>query len=229
MAKEVIEKQIPRDAIAPLDGENFEIKLLNIVKIQSKPFDPNTYNPEKPIVYVNEHGKEIVKKFNLLNVVRWRYADKNCTQTFENTEYIKHLREAIGYKERYPDRKIESNTRVVEWSDGTHSIIVGDEYFDMNFSKSNHSHVYLKSDDILVHKNKMNQKCIIKPSKISKRATKAILKHVNDRMKLTNPVEKTFTHIDDPKFKKGRIMPEKKPPVEKKRSKKEYSKFEDDY
>ena len=158
MEKELQDRQVPRDAIAPMEGDNFEIKLLNIVKIQHKPFDPNSYNPEKPIVYTDEYGKEVVKKFNLLNVVRWRYADKNCPQAFVNTEVTQHLRDSIGYKEKSYDKKIESNTRIIEWSDGSHSIVVGDEYFDMNFSKSKHTHVYLKSDDLLIHKNKMSQK-----------------------------------------------------------------------
>lgn len=158
MSNEVLEKKIPRDAIAPLEGENFEIKLLNIVKVQNKPFDPKTYNPEKPIKYTNEHGKEVTKNFNLLNMIRWRYTDKKNEDCYSESDQLKNLREFIGYQARHDSQHIESNTRVVEWSDGTFSLVVGDEYFDMTFSKTNHTHVYLKTDDLLIQKHKLDKK-----------------------------------------------------------------------
>ena len=207
------------------------MKLLNIVKIQNKPFDESTYHPEKPIKYMNEHGKEVIKSFNLLNVIRWRYANKEAKEPYTETETVKKLRDSIGYTARYPDKKIETNTKIVEWSDGTSSLVVGDEYFDMIHSKSNNTHVYLKSDDLLVHKHKVENKVIIKPSNISKRAHKAILKNVNDRTKHLNQVEKTFTQGDDPRFRRGKII-EKKAQLEKgferKRVKRDMNRFLDE-
>ena len=223
MSKEVFEREIPRDAIAPLEGDCFEIKLSSIARVQNKPFNIENYQPEKPYKYTNEHGKEVNQKFNLLNVVRWRYSDKGTVQPYEESEQVKNLREFIGYQSRYPDRKIESNTRVVEWSDGTHSLVVGDEYFDMTFSKANNTHVYVKAEDLLIQKNKVNKKCIIKPSKNAKRAHKAVLKNVNDKTKQVKSVEKTFIFADDPKIKKKRGGNE---PPTKKRVKKEVDKFE---
>ncbi|CAI2380443.1 unnamed protein product [Moneuplotes crassus] len=222
-----INKKVPRDATVGLDGDCFEMKMPNIVKIQSKPFDPATYEPEKSIKYKNQHGQEKEKNFNLLNVIRWRYTDQT-SEPFVETPSVVEMRESMGYKSRYPSKQIETNTKVVEWSDGTFSLIVGDETFDLNFSKSSNCHVYLKTDDLLVHKNQVERKCLVKPSKMSKRAMKSILKNVNEKAKQMHSVEKTFSMVDDPKFKKGRLM-EKKEEKEKttrKRSRRDYLNYD---
>ena len=229
MASNKIDKKIPRDATAPLDGDCFEMKMPNIVKIQPKPFDPDNYQPENSIKYMSDHGKEKYKSFNLLNVIRWRYTDKT-EEPFIETDSVKDLRESVGYKARYPDLEIESNTKIVEWSDGTHSLIVGDEYFDMGFSKATNTHVYLKTDDLMIHKNQIDRKCIVKPSILSKRAKKAILKHVNEKAKEQHHIEKTTSINDDPKFRRGKVL-EKKEKLEraneKKRQRRDFGRFGD--
>ena len=203
------------------------MKIPNIVKIQSKPFDPETYVPERPIKYKNNHGKQVFKSFNLLNIIRWRYTDK-AEEPFVETDSVKNMRDSIGYKERYPDKQIESNSKVVEWSDGTYSLVVGDEYFDMNFNPSTDTHVYLKTDDLLIHKNQVDKKCTVKPSKMSKRAHKAILKNVNEQAKQQNQVKKSNAIIEDPKFRRGRMIENNKLDrmADRKRARRDYGEYE---
>ncbi|CAI2364808.1 unnamed protein product [Moneuplotes crassus] len=198
-----INKWIPRETIQELDEDCFEMRMPNIAKIQSQPFDPENYQPEKAIQYKNEHGLIKEKSFNLLNVIRWRYTD-STTEPFVLTDKAKQMQEAVGYKPRYPDKQIESNAKIVEWSDGTFSMMIGDEILDLNFSKTTNSHLYLKTDDLLVHKNKVNRKCLVKPSKESKRAMRSIVQNANEKAKEKHQVEKKCSLDDDPRSRKRR-------------------------
>ena len=117
---------------------------------------PKAYNsdyvPEKPIKYSNEQGKIVSQKFNLLNVVRWRYAE-DSPKTNEPLQA-----EGAGYVQTEQQCRKESNTKVVKWSDGTYSLVVGDEYFDMNFSKCNNEQIYLENADLMIKKNSVDSK-----------------------------------------------------------------------
>jgi RNA polymerase-associated protein LEO1 len=59
----------------------------------------------------------------------------------------------------------ESNARVVEWSDGSKSLAIGDEFFDMEFSKVTNSILTLKHEDLMLMKTELKDKAILKPSK----------------------------------------------------------------
>ena len=70
-----MERSIPKDLTSDLGGKFTEVKFLNLVKMQEKPFD-NTYEPEESILYKNQHGTDALKQFNLENVIWWRLSPK---------------------------------------------------------------------------------------------------------------------------------------------------------
>ena len=41
----------------------------------------------------------------------------------------------VGLQQTKGKEKIESNTKIIQWSDGTYSLAIGDEYFDLNIEK----------------------------------------------------------------------------------------------
>ncbi|KAG6850777.1 hypothetical protein H0H93_008815 [Arthromyces matolae] len=96
------------------DGANWVIRMPNFVKVDSKPFHPDTYvGPEQDDEELGENIRErsMSIKLKVENTLRWRWTkDMNGS-----------------------DRR-QSNSRIVRWSDGTLSLRLGKELFDINQS-----------------------------------------------------------------------------------------------
>ncbi|KIJ41243.1 hypothetical protein M422DRAFT_229707 [Sphaerobolus stellatus SS14] len=100
---------IPKSA----DGDYWVMRLPNFVKLDSKPFHPDTYvEPEQEDDDTStEASKErsLSIKLEVENTIRWRW-----------------VKDEDGN-----DRK-QSNSRIIRWSDGTLSLQLGKELFDVN-------------------------------------------------------------------------------------------------
>ena len=94
----------------PDNIEIFEGKFSLLTHFQEKCFDPNTYVKENKIKIKNEKDEIEYKYIPLENYIRWKY-NKN--------------------------KKIISNAKMVEWNDGSFSVIIGEKYFDVDFSNMN--------------------------------------------------------------------------------------------
>ncbi|KIL00749.1 hypothetical protein PAXRUDRAFT_821332 [Paxillus rubicundulus Ve08.2h10] len=102
--------QVPRTS----DGNYWAIRVPNFVKVDSKPFHPDTYvEPEQDEeeVHQNESAREksMTIKLKVENTVRWRWT-----------------------KDEFGQDKRQSNSRIIRWSDGTMSLLLGKELFDIN-------------------------------------------------------------------------------------------------
>jgi hypothetical protein len=65
--------------------------------------------------------------------------------------------------------KMISNTKIIEWSDGTMQLIIGNEYFDINKSTIENSRyaLYDRENDLFNVKNQVKKRFIIVPSDMS--------------------------------------------------------------
>jgi RNA polymerase-associated protein LEO1 len=91
----------------PLYGTRIPSSLL----LQPIPFDPDLYAVDtKPVISLNEAGKPVVTK-TIHNAVRWRKS------TDENGDLVK-----------------ESNARIVNWSNGSMTLHVGSEVYEITVS-----------------------------------------------------------------------------------------------
>ncbi|KAI0705174.1 Leo1-like protein-domain-containing protein, partial [Cytidiella melzeri] len=117
VVEEVLEAsaQIPNIPVPrSTDGNLWVIRMPNFVKVDSKPFHPDTYiGPEQeddePQPDENLREKSMSIKLKVENTVRWRWTkDDN------------------GHDKR------QSNSRVIRWSDGSLSLQLGKELFDIN-------------------------------------------------------------------------------------------------
>ncbi|KIJ20812.1 hypothetical protein PAXINDRAFT_95809 [Paxillus involutus ATCC 200175] len=102
--------QVPRTS----DGNYWAIRVPNFVKVDSKPFHPDTYvEPEQDEeeIHQNESVREksMTIKLKVENTVRWRWI-----------------------KDEFGQDKRQSNSRIIRWSDGTLSLLLGKELFDIN-------------------------------------------------------------------------------------------------
>lgn len=97
-------------------------KLPSFLDVNSSPYDPDTVLAE--IQQATEESanndEKMTKKRSLVNTIRWRYE-----------------------QESEGDYKRVSNARFVKWSDGSMSLQVGEELFDVPIKKMDKEHSYL--------------------------------------------------------------------------------------
>ena len=99
--------ELPRCNISLGKELNF-IKLPNFLSVDTKPFDPNFYEDEiDEDDCIDEEGKARLK-LKVENTIRWRYA-----------------------KDKEGKEIKESNCRFVRWSDGSMTMHLGNEVFDV--------------------------------------------------------------------------------------------------
>ena len=122
--EEVLETiSIPYDKLINLEKDNFEIiegKLSTITHYQPIIFNPETYKMEEKLKIKNEKGEIEYKQIPLENYIRWKYNQ---------------------------NKKIISNTKLIECSDGTHQLVIGNKFFDVTFSNMDNVRFGLNVDD----------------------------------------------------------------------------------
>ncbi|KAG6813820.1 hypothetical protein H0H92_006764 [Tricholoma furcatifolium] len=97
------------------DGANWVIRMPNFVKVDSKPFHSDTYmGPEHDDEELGDNVRErsMSIKLKVENTVRWRWTkDENGVDSLQRRQ---------------------SNSRIIRWSDGSLSLRLGKELFDIN-------------------------------------------------------------------------------------------------
>ena len=100
----------------------------NFVKMDTKPFHPDTYlgpEEEESMQAESVREKSMTIKLKVENTVRWRWIkDTNgCDVCFSWT--VSNTTQLMTNKQR------QSNSRIIRWSDGTMSLLLGRELFDI--------------------------------------------------------------------------------------------------
>jgi len=103
----------------------------NFVKVDSKPFHPDTYvgpeqDDEDTIPSENIREKSMTIKLKVENTVRWRWYKDEFGQDVGPT-----ISPTCSLCTCHPQKR-QSNSRLVRWSDGTLSLRLGKELFDIN-------------------------------------------------------------------------------------------------
>ena len=120
--------------------------LSNCIRLQPIAFNEDTYKVESNVSFKDEKGILNTKRCNLANFIRWRYAKNSAAAkpTKEEEKEMHKLETQVGLESKITPKvsllsfvynfanqllftlQIESNTKVVEWSDGSKSLIIGD-------------------------------------------------------------------------------------------------------
>ncbi|KAI0077714.1 Leo1-domain-containing protein [Panus rudis PR-1116 ss-1] len=99
---------VPRSS----DGNHWVIRMPNFVKMDSKPFHPDTYvgpeHEEEEQSAESLREKSMSIKLKVENTIRWRWV-----------------------KDEMGEDKRQSNSRIIKWSDGSLSLKLGKELFDI--------------------------------------------------------------------------------------------------
>ncbi|KAF9373109.1 Paf1 complex component, partial [Mortierella sp. AD011] len=105
------------------DNKIYLSRLPNFLNVDTKPFDPRTYDDEQE--KNNDESENMQKiKLKVENTIRWRFKK--------------------GQEDAPADeREKESNARFVRWSDGSLSLVLGDEMFQVNAQTLHNQHQFL--------------------------------------------------------------------------------------
>ncbi|VDK33558.1 unnamed protein product, partial [Taenia asiatica] len=110
---------------ADLGREMYLVKMPNFLSVETRPFDAAFYEGELDEDEVLDEEGRTRLKLKVENTIRWRLG-KNA-----NNEVIQ-----------------ESNARIVRWSDGSLSLHLGDEIFDVHKMdiQSDFNHLFIRED-----------------------------------------------------------------------------------
>ncbi len=110
------------NASYPKDIEIFEGKLGLISYFKEPIFNKSEYSIEPKPSIINENGEKEEKPIPLERFIRFKLDDK---------------------------KKLKSNAKLVEWSDGTMSLFIGKKYFNISTQKMINSRIGVKVNDDL--------------------------------------------------------------------------------
>ncbi|KAL2653126.1 hypothetical protein R1flu_021254 [Riccia fluitans] len=168
--------------LRPPPGRSEQLNLVrvsNIMGIESKPFDPKTYEEDQTFVTDAEGQKQRLRLEE--NIARWRII-----------------------RNRDGSESIESNARFVKWSDGSMQLLLGSEVLDLSVQDSRHdqSHLFLRHPkSLLQSQGRLLRKMKFMPSSLSSKSHKLLTALVDSRHKKVLKVRSIITNIDPDKEK----------------------------
>jgi RNA polymerase-associated protein LEO1 len=119
----------------------FLAKLGNVLSVQPKKFDLENFVPENPVMYEDEQGKTQIKGCDIENYIRWR--------------------EVEGVK--------ESNAKLVKWEDGSFTMFIGNEAFEVTITENPHTYSYIRHRGLYLKAQEASKKIMFKPCSIKHR------------------------------------------------------------
>lgn len=162
-----IDVEIPK-ITADLGRDIHFVKLPNFLSVDTRPFDKDTYEDEiDEEETLDEEGRQRIK-LKVSNTIRWReYMD-------DNGEMIK-----------------ESNARMVKWSDGSMSLHLGNEIFDVYKQplQGDHNHLFIRQGTGLQGQAVFRTKLTYRPHSTESFTHKKMTMSLADRSKKTHGVK----------------------------------------
>ncbi|CAH8476158.1 unnamed protein product [Schistosoma guineensis] len=127
---------------ADLGREVHLVKMPNFLSVETRPFDPNFYEDELDEDEILDEEGRTRLKLKVENTIRWR----------------------IG---KTPDGEMihESNARIVRWSDGSLSLHLGDEIFDIHKVdiQSDYNYLFIREGSGLQGQSSLKTKLTFRP------------------------------------------------------------------
>ncbi|CAG8507832.1 9350_t:CDS:2 [Paraglomus occultum] len=122
-----------------LDNKYYVMKVPNFLSVNTKPFVPNEYDDKEEM-----ESKDGIKLAGE-NTIRWREIRNSSTDEI----------------------KKQTNTKIVRWSDGSMSLLVGEELFDMSITSLHSQFQYLSTnypnESIMEMQGRLTDQVTVKP------------------------------------------------------------------
>jgi len=150
------------------------VKLPNFLSMESRPFDPKTYEDEmdEDQSQQDEEGRTRLK-LKVENTIRWR-------QRFDKDLNVVR----------------ESNARMVKWSDGSYSLHLGNEIFDVHKQplQSDFNHMFIRQGTGLQGQAVFKTKLSFRPHSVDSHTHKKMTLSMADRSSKSNQI-KVISHV----------------------------------
>ncbi|KAH7640181.1 Paf1 complex component, variant 3 [Dermatophagoides farinae] len=163
-----IEVEIPRITANLGDSIHF-VKLPNFLSIDTHPYDPQWYEDEIDEDEVHDDEGRARLKLKVENTIRWRnVTDDDCQM-----------------------QSRESNARVVQWSDGSMSLHLGDEIFDiqtLNLLPGENNHLYIRQGTGLQGQSVFKTKLTFRPFSTESVTHRKLTMSLADRSQKTQKI-----------------------------------------
>lgn len=131
----------------PPVGSNFKYaRVPKFMRLVKEPFDENAW--QKDMVLAQEGEGPEAKWLNAKTSIRWRY------KTNETGERV------VGQDDK---PQIESNTRIVEWSDGSLQLLIGNEAYNMTTNRPDSEYIYARGNKTLECHGKVEEDLRFQP------------------------------------------------------------------
>eukprot|EP00884_Botryococcus_braunii_P003478 jgi/Botrbrau1/13130/Bobra.0187s0085.1 len=157
------------------------VKLSNILGIDTRPFDPASFEKQEEI-YTDEGGNRRLRLMDQ-NTIRWRYVTQ-------------------------PDGTVtkQSNARFVRWSDGSLQLLLGDEVMDVaqHDMSADNSFLFVRHSQFIQGQGALLQKIAFRPSSLNSKFHKRLTAKIDVRYTKTTKVKATATVADPVKEKLAR-------------------------
>lgn len=162
-----IDVEIPRIA-SDLGREIHFVKLPNFLSVDTRPFDPETYEDEiDEEETLDEEGRQRLK-LKVGNTIRWRRLINDKGETVQ-----------------------ESNARFVRWSDGSLSLHLGSEIFDVYKQplQNDHNHLFVRQGTGLQGQAVFRTKLTFRPHSTDSFTHKKMTMSLADRSQKTSGIK----------------------------------------
>ncbi|KAK7491089.1 hypothetical protein BaRGS_00017653 [Batillaria attramentaria] len=179
-----IEVEIPR-IVTDLGNSLHYVKLPNFLSVETRPFDPSTYEDEIEEDEVLDEEGRARTKLRVENTVRWR-----SVKDEEGNE----VKDEFGVPMR------ESNARVVKWSDGSMSLHLGEEVFDVYSMplQGNFNHLFVRQGTGLQGQSVFKTKLTFRPHSTDSFTHRKMTMSLADRSTKAQKVKMLPIHGSDP-------------------------------
>uniref|UniRef100_A0A915K3W9 RNA polymerase-associated protein LEO1 n=1 Tax=Romanomermis culicivorax TaxID=13658 RepID=A0A915K3W9_ROMCU len=182
IAETLIDVEIPKIS-ADLGSQLHFVKFPNFLSVEPRPFDPDTYEDEiDDDDVLDEEGRSRVK-LKVENTIRWRN-DPN------------------------DESKRLSNAKIVRWSDGSMSLYLGAEVFDVHTHplQGDHHHLFIRQGTGLQGRAIFRTKLTFRPHSTESFTHRKITMSMADRTNKTQKVKVLPAVGKDPEAQKQELM-----------------------
>lgn len=175
----------------PKDGHAYSFPLPRFLFVDPAPFTPNVFEQQLKefAASTSLNGADVAestlkssvqfKKLQLTNTVRWRYAKSKTNELFK-----------------------QSNANIVEWEDGSMSLKLGHEYFDVKTKPNDDNLLAVRSGQALVSLMNMDRSVQVLPPSMKSRAHQILADTLTKNMKMKKSKRiNTIVTSEDPELK----------------------------
>jgi len=157
------------------------VRLPNFLSVDTKPFNPEAYEDE--VEEDDEEGKSRLK-LKIENTIRWR------TRTDDQGNEVR-----------------ESNAKIVRWSDGSMSLYLGNEIFDIERHKiMNFNHLFVRQGQALQAQAIMSEKLKFRPHSTDTLTHRKVTLSMADKTNRIQKVKVIASLGDNPETQKQELI-----------------------